>query len=356
MNALVVRGLRGSSLAVAGLSAMLLGLSACSATDASPGSAAAVTGSAGPTGSAAAGALGGASGWADLVARTEPSVVTIVTQKGLGSGVVYRADGVIVTNAHVVENASKVTVAFADGSRASGDVTAKDVVTDVATVKVARAGLPAARWRDSLPRPGEVVLAMGSPLGLENSVTQGIVSGVGRQLPGSAASGRALVDLIQTDAAISPGNSGGALVDTGGALVGLNEAYLPPQSGAVAIGFAIPAATVRDVADQLLATGRAVHPFVGVSVAQLTPQIAQALGVSISTGVLVQDVSAGGPADTAGIKEGDVMTALAGSATPTVEDFLAALRRHEPGDRVPIQLHRGGREQTVQVTLGTLGQ
>jgi S1-C subfamily serine protease len=213
----------------------------------------------------------------DLVARIEPSVVTIVTGQGLGSGVVYQPDGTLVTNAHVVGTARNVQVAFADGTRVAGHVLAADAVTDLAVVKAERTGLPALALRTSLPRPGELVLAMGSPLGFENSVTQGIISGVNRQIPGSASQGHPLVDLLQTDAAISPGNSGGALVDAAGKLVGLNEAYIPPSAGAVALGFAIPAATVQDVADQLIATGHARHPSLGLTVAQLTPNIAAAL-------------------------------------------------------------------------------
>jgi S1-C subfamily serine protease len=291
----------------------------------------------------------------DLVARIEPSVVTIVTPDGLGSGVVYKADGTIVTNDHVVGTASDVQVAFADGTRVPGHVTATDVVTDLAVVKANRTGLPAITLRTSLPRPGEQVLAMGSPLGFENSVTEGIISGVGRQIPGSASQGHPLVDLLQTDAAISPGNSGGALIDTSGKLVGINEAYIPPSAGAVSLGFAIPAATVQDVTNQLVTGGHATHPALGVAVDQLTPDTAAALHLDVQSGVLVRDVTAGGPAEKAGIRAGDVITKLDNTTTPTVEDLFGALRKTNPGDSAVVQFHRGGSAHSVTVILGTLG-
>lgn len=175
----------------------------------------------------------------DVVSAVEPSVVTINTGDGLGSGVIYRADGVIVTNAHAVGSATQVEASFADGTHVQGRVTGSDDLTDLAVVKVARNSLPAVTVRRDLPRQGETALALGSPLGFENTVTKGIISGVSRQIPASTTGGRPLVDLIQTDAPISPGNSGGALLDVQGRLVGVNEAYIPPSAGAVSLGFAI---------------------------------------------------------------------------------------------------------------------
>ncbi len=331
-----------SRIAVAPAAALVL-LTGCTGTPAKPQATPSTTG--GP----AAGSI------PDLVARIEPSVVTIVTGSGLGSGVVYKTDGTLVTNAHVVGTATDVQVAFADGSRVAGHVTATDTVTDLAVVKADRAGLPAVTLRTEQPRPGELVLAIGSPLGFENSVTQGIISGVNRQIPGSASQGHPLVDLLQTDAAISPGNSGGALIDGSGKLVGLNEAYIPPSAGAVSLGFAIPAATVQDVTDQLITTGHVKHPALGVAVAQLTPDIASALHLPVDTGVLVRDVTAGGPAEKAGIQPGDVITKFNTTDTPTVEDLYGALRKTNPGDQATVQIHRGTATRTVTLTLGTLG-
>jgi S1-C subfamily serine protease len=289
----------------------------------------------------------------DLVARVEPSVVTVLVGKqGLGSGVVYRDGGLVLTNQHVVGDARTVQLALADGSRVGARVVGADAVTDLAILRAERTDLPPLPFRSELPAPGETVLAMGSPLGFMNTVTAGIVSGVGREIPGSASQGRALVDLIQTDAPISPGNSGGALIDTTGQVVGINDAYLPPSTGAVSIGFAIPSATAIDVAQDLLDDGRVTHPYVGVMAGRLTPQIARALGTGTERGVLVRDVVAGGPAAKAGIRPGDVITTFAAEQVATVEAFLGALRGVEPGQKVSIALLRGGQKQSVTLSVG----
>jgi serine protease Do len=308
-----------------------------------------------PSAPAAAPAPGSAS-TVDVVARLEPSVVTIQTANGIGSGVVYRADGVIVTNAHVVGDAERVQVSFADGTQVPGRVTASDDLTDLAVVKVQRTGLPAVTVRPDLPRPGETALAIGSPLGFENTVTMGIVSGLSRQIPGSASAGHPLVDLIQTDAAISPGNSGGALIDGQGRLIGLNEAYIPPSAGAVSLGFAIPAATVVDAADQLLTAGKVTHPYLGVVLATVTADVARALGMKVSAGALVRQVAAGGPAATAGVRQGDVIVGFNGATVTAVEDVYAALRKVDPGDTATVDINRGGDTVQVRVTLGTLSR
>jgi serine protease Do len=291
-----------------------------------------------------------------VVSRLEPSVVTIQTSEGLGSGVVYRSDGVLVTNAHVVSSAKQVQVSFADGTKVAGQVTGSDDLTDLAVVKVQRTGLPAVTVRPDLPSVGETALAIGSPLGFENTVTEGIISGVGRQIPASTTGGRPLVDLIQTDAAISPGNSGGALIDQQGRLVGLNEAYIPPSAGAVSIGFAIPGSTVSDVADQLLRNGTVAHPFLGVTLTTLTPQVAQDLGMKVSSGALVRQVESGGPAAVAGVRQGDVIVSFDGGAVQSVGDVYAALRKVKPGDKASVGINRNGQASTVSVTLGTLSR
>jgi S1-C subfamily serine protease len=288
----------------------------------------------------------------DIVQRVEPSVVTIFTAGGVGSGVVYDDKGSIVTNAHVVGDATQVQVGLASGARIPGRVLAADTVTDLAVADVERDGLRPAEFEPTLPRLGELVLAIGSPLGFENSVSAGIVSGVGREIP--LAESRALVDLIQTDAAISPGNSGGALVNAGGKVVGINEAYIPPQEGAVSLGFAIPAATAVDVARQLLESGEAVHPFIGISPGRLTPEIAQALGLGTAEGVLVREVVPNSPAAAAGLRPGDVITSVQGPVVRTVEDFFGELRKVEPGDKVTLTVQRDGQTETLTVTAGRL--
>ena len=288
----------------------------------------------------------------DVAAQLQPSVVTILTADGSGSGVVYRDDGLIVTNEHVVRGATRVEVAFADGQRVPGTVQATDLVTDLALVEADRTGLPPADFDSDLPRVGELAVVIGSPLGFESSVTAGIISGLHRKIPGSAPQSQALIDLIQTDAPISPGNSGGALVDGDGNVVGISEAYIPPQAGAVSLGFAIPSATVIDVVEQLLEDGRAEHAFLGVEPAPITPQIAEQLGLSRTEGVIVAAVVPNGPAAAAGVQPGEVIAAVDGDPTGTPEDLLAALRARDPGDTLTLTLRSpDGEEREVTVTL-----
>jgi serine protease DegQ len=287
----------------------------------------------------------------DLVDAVEPSVVTIFTGSGLGSGVVYTEAGVIITNAHVVKGATAVQIGFADGQRVAGKVLAADPIVDIAVVQADRKDLPAAQFATALPEVGEAAVVIGSPLGLENTVTSGIISGVHRQIPGSAAQGQSLVDLLQTDAAISPGNSGGAVVNLQGEIIGISEAYIPPSAGAVSLGFAIPAVTATEVADQLLEDGTADHAFMGLVPGPITPEIQQQLGLTETEGVVVLSVSAGGPADDAGLKPGDVLVSIDGEAVRSPEELLGALRQQKPGDEVTVEYSRGGEQLTAQVTL-----
>jgi S1-C subfamily serine protease len=204
---------------------------------------------------------------------------------------------------------------------------------------------------DRLPVVGELAIAVGNPLGFENTVTAGIISGLQRAIPGSGASTQSLVDLIQTDAAISPGNSGGALLNGAGEVVGINVAYIPPQARAVSIGFAIPSPTVIDVVTQLLDDGEATHAYLGFQPARVTPQIAQQLGLERQDGVLVLDVTPGGPVDRAGVQPGDVIVRIAGSEVPTLEALFAELRSLEPGQQVDLTVARDGQEQVLEVEV-----
>jgi len=289
----------------------------------------------------------------NLVERVEPSVVTVFTSNGLGSGVVYKSGDIIVTNQHVVGQNKDVQIGLVDGSRVAGTVLATDPPTDLAVIRAARSDLKVATFQQTLPRQGAFVMAIGSPLGLSNTVTTGVVSGLNRHIPGSGGE-RAMVDLIQTDAAISPGNSGGALIDGQGNVVGINEAYIPPSAGAVSLGFAIPAATVVAVADQLLANGVAIHPYLGVVMTPVTEAIASSLGLPAAEGVLVREVVPGGPAAAAGVKPGDVITGFNGQKTRTIEDFVGALRRTKPGDKATIEVIRAGETMTLNVTIGAV--
>lgn len=292
----------------------------------------------------------------DLVDAVEPSVVTIFTDGGLGSGVVYTADGVIITNEHVVRGATTVEVGFADGQRVAGRVVAADPVVDIAVVEADRQDLPAAEFATDLPEVGETAVVIGSPLGFENTVTSGIISALHREIPGSASTSQSLVDLIQTDAAISPGNSGGAVVNLQGQIIGISEAYIPPSAGAVALGFAIPAATATSVADQLLEDGTAEHAYLGLVPGAITPQIAEQLGLTRPDGAVVLSVVNGGPADDAGLRPGDVLVRLDDEEVRSPEDLLGSLRRREPGDEVTLEFLRGDEPQSTEATLASRPQ
>lgn len=304
--------------------------------------------------SPAAPATGGADvagGIPQLVENLAPSVVTIFTEGGLGSGVVYSEDGLILTNEHVISGNTSVEVAFADGQRVKGTVKATDPVTDLALVQADRTGLPKPTYQTDLPKVGEGAVVLGSPLGFENTATAGIISGLHRSIPGSAANSLSLVDLIQTDAPISPGNSGGAVINMRGEIIGISEAYIPPSAGAVALGFAIPAATAVEVAEELLADGTAEHAYLGLTPAELTAQIADQLGIGEVTGVLVLSVDEDGPAGRAGIRPGDVLESMEGVQLTAPEKLLAELRTRNPGDTVNLSVKRGDQSQDVKVDL-----
>ena len=287
-----------------------------------------------------------------IVRKVEPSVVTISHDQGTGSGVVWSKDGVVVTNAHVVGSVQQVEVAFFDGRRAEGRVRATDPDTDLAVVDVERRDLKPATFQKALPAVGELAVAMGSPLGFQNTITAGIISGLHREIPGSADQGiRSLVDLIQTDAAISPGNSGGALVNGEGEVVGINVAYIPPEQGAVAIGFAIPAATAVDVVGQLLKNGRATHSYLGIQPDQVTRDVASQLGLDQARGVVVLAAVEGGPAAKAGLRPGDVVVRMDDATVDTVEDLFGELRQRRPGTQARVTYIRNGRSQEATVTL-----
>ncbi|KRE92050.1 signal protein PDZ [Arthrobacter sp. Soil764] len=294
-----------------------------------------------------------------VVREVEPSVVTIRTAIGLGSGVIYHSDGSIVTDAHVVEDQQKqpfknVGVQFADGSQSQGTIIGVDDVTDLAVLKVDRTGLPAAKFAASDPEVGSMTVVIGSPLGLEETVTAGIVSSLHRNMPPSKESPHGAIDLLQTDAPISPGNSGGAVADSSGQVIGLSEAYLPPSTGAVAIGFVTPSSTVTDVADQLLASGSVKHAALGVVPTDITPQLAQRFSLPATAGALIVGVSQGSPAEQGGMKPGDIITKFAQTEIGNVTDLLAALRKQDPGQQVDVVVQRGSKPQTLHITLGDL--
>ena len=276
-------------------------------------------------------------------------------EEGMGSGVIYRSDGYIITNNHVVEGSRGVEVAFADGTTERGEVVGTDPTTDIAVVSVDRNDLPAAGFASGDPIVGQTAVAVGSPSGFESTVTSGIISGTGREIPAEYTGGRqaaSLVDLVQTDAAISPGNSGGALADREGRVIGINAAYLPPaETGAENIGFAIPSDTAVSVADQLIQNGEAVHPYLGVYLSDLTQETASRFGNPVDSGALIEEVEPGSPAAAAGIQRGDIVTAAGSEEVRSSGDLLSALRNFMPGDTVRLTVLRNGEKTTLQANL-----
>lgn len=287
-----------------------------------------------------------------IVEQVEPAIVSVLVQTdeggAQGSGVVWDGDeGLIITNCHVVQGARAVLVIFAGGERLEATVVAADRLTDLAVLSVDRDDLPEAEFARHLPVVGGLAVALGNPLGFQNTVTAGIVSGLHRSLP-SGGQTPALIDLIQTDAPISPGNSGGALLDHEGKVIGINVAGAPMGNS---LGFAIPSPTVISVVNQLLERGEARHAFLGIERSNLTPDVAQQFAISPGEGVAVISVIPGSPAEAEGLEPGDVILELDGEPMRVVEDLWAALRIREPGDDVDITLVRAGEELEVEVEL-----
>lgn len=272
---------------------------------------------------------------------------------GNGSGVVYRADGLILTNNHVVEEAGQIDVVFADGQTLPAEIVGQDPLNDLAVVRVDRDGLDAievGKTRDLAV--GDLAVAVGSPFGLDATVTVGVVSALGRGVHAGAADGASvfLPEVIQTDAPINPGNSGGALVDRDGRLIGINSAILTSGEPANAgVGFAIPVDTVIDVADELIAEGRVAHPLLGVSGGPVSEQAAARLGVR--DGAWIREVNPGTPASAAGLSPDDVIVALDDQPISSMEDLSIAVRDREVGERVAITFVRDGQKRTVEVVL-----
>jgi len=290
---------------------------------------------------------------ASIAAALQPAIVDIRTNSGEGSGVIISADGNIVTNNHVVSGARTVAVTFNSGSQVSARVLGTDPETDLAVVKVDADNLVFAKWGDSeAVQVGDTVLALGSPLGLQGSVTAGIVSGLHRTITSSddqrsqfdPGSSTTIGDAIQTDAPINAGNSGGALVDMNGEVIGINTAIATAgTSGNIGVGFAISSNRAKTVAQALVAGQAVAHPYLGVEL-DATP--------SPSGGAVINDVVADGAAARAGIKAGDVITKWGDRQIRGAEDLIGAIQTSTVGAQVPVTLVRDGGEQTVTVTVG----
>jgi S1-C subfamily serine protease len=282
----------------------------------------------------------------EVTRRVTPAVVSIQRPGGTGSGVIIRADGVILTNAHVVGNARTVRVGLADGSEHQGTVLGRDATIDIAVVRIPATDLPAAPLADSdLLEVGQAAIAIGNPLGFERTVTSGIVSGLNRAL------GAQLEDLIQTDAAINPGNSGGPLLNSAGQVIGINTAIIRPGI-ATGLGFAVPINLGRDIAEQLIATGVIRRAFIGINYLDLTREIAAQLRVPVTEGIVIMQVEPGSPAAAVGLRRGDIVTGLGDAAVRTGGDLRRMIRQLRPGDVVAVTGIREGQPFSVRVRLG----
>jgi len=275
-----------------------------------------------------------------------------VPSQGLGSGFIVSPDGYIVTNAHVVDGATEVTVKLTDRREFTAKVVGADKRTDVALIKIDAKNLPALDL--SAPpgvKQGEWVIAIGSPFGFENSVSAGIVSGVHRALPGGQ-----MTPFIQTDVAVNPGNSGGPLLNAAGQVVGVNSQIYSRSGGFMGLSFAIPADVAAKVADQLKTHGKVSHGRLGVGIQQLDQSLAQSFGLPDSSGALVGTIEKGSPAEKAGIKTGDVIRKIDGVAMNDSTDVTSRIGNAAPGTKIAIEVWRDGKPATINATVGTFDE
>ncbi len=298
----------------------------------------------------------------ETVRKVEPAVVTVITNasgsnsfggtvQASGSGVVISQDGHIITNNHVVEDASSVAVIYSDGTRVNAKIVGTDPLTDIAVLKVDGQVPAFVPFGDSgALQLGEWVIAIGSPLGnYRGSVTVGVVSGLNRKVEGTQQEG-----LVQTDAAINHGNSGGPLINLAGQIVGINTLVVRESVGgapAEGLGFAVPSNTVRSVAEQLIARGRIEYPFIGISYTEVTPQLAAEMNLTAKNGVIVTQVTSGSPAARGGLRTQDVVMAIDNNQINQDNSLRSILFRYRVGDQVTLTVERGGQTLKMQITL-----
>lgn len=294
-----------------------------------------------------------------LAEQDDEDLGTVDAQIGVGSGVVYRSDGFILTNNHVVADADALEVQFSDGTSAPADIVGTDRLTDLAVLRVDRDGLPAATLRqDRALEVGETAVAIGSPFGLDASVTAGVVSALNRDLtvPDDGDGSVVIAALIQTDAAINPGNSGGALVDASGQLIGINTAILTGSGGSQGVGFAIPTRSAVIAAEQLIERGFVSHPFLGISGLDVTTEVEaryrDEFGLEVDGGALVDQVVEGSGADEGGVESGDVIISLGGDDITSMTDVISGILQFDPGDTVDVVVLRDGERVELEITLG----
>jgi serine protease DegQ len=319
----------------------------------------------------------GLNSYREAAKRSMPSVVNIFTTKGarnqrhpfmddplfrrffgdqqeekqfsLGSGVIVSPKGYILTNNHVIETADEIEVALSDGRKATAKVVGADPETDLAVIKIDLPNVPAITLGHAdQARVGDVVLAIGNPFGVGQTVTMGIVSALGRNHLGI----NTFENFIQTDAAINPGNSGGALIDTNGNLLGINTAIYSRSGGSLGIGFAIPVTTVKTVMDSIIATGQVIRGWIGVEPQDITPELADSFGLSKRSGTIIAGVLKNGPADKAGIRPGDILVAVDGKPVTDTTDMLNLIAQLTPGKKARMTVLRKSQESNIDITVG----
>jgi serine protease DegQ len=316
----------------------------------------------------------------DASRRAMPSVVNIYTSKGtkpsrnpmlddpffrkffgdrqadpeekqfsLGSGVIVSPQGYILTNNHVVEAADEIEVALTDGRKAAAKVVGTDPETDLAVIKINLPNLPAITLGQvEQASVGDVVLAIGNPFGVGQTVTMGIISALGRSHLGI----NTFENFIQTDAAINPGNSGGALIDTHGNLLGINTAIYSRTGGSLGIGFAIPVTTVKMVMDSIISSGQVIRGYIGVEPQDITPELAENFGLSTRSGAIIAGVVKGGPADKAGMRPGDILVSVEGKPVNDMTEMLNLISQLTPGGKAKITVLRRSQQATLDVIVG----
>lgn len=282
--------------------------------------------------------------------RSAPKDSRDMLQRGVGSGVIVSADGYILTNHHVIDGAEGIKVDLNDGRSFDAKVVGSDKPSDLAVLKINASNLPALPLGDSdVVKVGDVVLAVGNPLGVGQTVTMGIISAKGRQ---TGLSNGSFEDFLQTDAAINRGNSGGALVNTSGELIGINSQILSPSGGSIGLGFSIPSNMARNVMDQLTRTGRVRRGQLGIIVQKVSTDIASSLNLKEARGVIISQVQPASAAERAGLKQGDIITALNGVAVDTPNAFRNRIAATAPGTEVRLTILRDNREQQLSARLG----
>ena len=300
---------------------------------------------------------GSDSPWGRIFEMPQKDRGTERIDRGTGSGFIFDAQGLIMTNAHVVDKADQVTVLLKDGRQFKGKVLGEDTLTDIAVIKIEATNLPTVTLGNSKALlPGEWAIAIGNPLGLDNTVTVGIISATGRSGSEIGISDRR-VRFIQTDAAINPGNSGGPLLNAAGQVIGVNTAII---QGAQGLGFSIPIDSARLIAQQLVKSGKVEHAYLGVQMADLTPELRDQLNqqsklkVDAEKGVLVIKVIQNSPASAGGIKSGDLVLSINDKPTLTTDDVQQAVESVRPGGMITIQVKQQGQPRSLRITLGKL--